>query len=350
MSIRLRRFFAVFYLHEIIGIAVSLVAAAGFFSLSSRLDQMQGQAGFHWSILRMVMDYYSGFALKASLVGGGALAVLWLMGQRLPQLRRRLQEGHLWQAIGSLARFALPLLAVLSLYRTMNFFISVLNPNDKDAMLAAIDRVLFFGHNPSYLLENLVTPVLTRYLYTVYVAWFPLIFVTILVLFLRGHRRTLAQFLLAMLLTFYTGYVSYLFVPAVGPLYAMPFHIDLNGGTLGAFTNSLTHDYGIARDVFPSLHTAITLVVLWAVWRAERALRWPAAILAGSILFSTLYLRFHYVIDVLAGILLALATTWLAPRFNDAWEHRRGRWREALGGQADAIQPQEEAPGRSLAG
>lgn len=350
MTTRLRRFFAVFYLHEIIGIAVSLVAAVGFFALSSRLDRMQGQAGFHWSILRMVMDYYAGFALEAVAVGGGTVGLLWLAGQRLPQLRRRLQEAHFWQAIGSLARFGLPLLAVLSLYRTMNFFISVLNPNDKDAMLAAIDRVLFFGHNPSYLLERLITPALTRYLYTVYVAWFPLVFVTILVLFLRGHRDILKQFLLAMLLTFYTGYVSYLFVPAVGPLYAMPFRVDLSGGALGAFTNSLTHDYGIARDVFPSLHTAITLVMFRAVWRAERSLRWPAAILAGSILFSTVYLRFHYVIDVLAGILLALATTWLAPRFNDAWERQRGRWREAFGLQTEAARSRMEAPGQSLAG
>lgn len=342
--IRLRKLLAVLELHEVIGITVSLVAAVAFFLLSSRLDQMQGQAGFHWSILQMVMGYYFQFTLKAIAIGGAVLALLWFAGAYLPALRRRLFSGRFWPAVGGLARAGLPLLAVLSLYRTMNFFISVVSPVDRDQSLAAIDRFIFFGHNPSYLLERLITPLLTRYLYAVYVAWFPLVFLTILLLFLRGHRRNLNQFLLAMLITFYSGYVSYLFVPAVGPIYAMPFHIDLNGGALGAFTNGMTHNLGIARDVFPSLHTAITLVMYWAVARSERSLRWPARVLAASILFSTVYLRFHYVIDVLAGILLAWLTTSLAPRLYAAWERQRGRLRET-------VSPVEtEAPGRSLAG
>ena len=65
-----------------------------------------------------------------------------------------------------------------------------------------------------------------------------------------------------------------------------------------------------------------------------------------GILFSTVFLRFRYVIDLLASILLALNTTWLAPRFGNAWERWLARWRGAAP-DAQVALAQTKTPGQS---
>ncbi len=41
--------------------------------------------------------------------------------------------------------------------------------------------------------------------------------------------------------------------------------------------------------------------------------------LAAALVFSTVYLRFHYVIDLVAVVPLAVFTVWAAPRLNRWW-------------------------------
>ena len=64
----------------------------------------------------------------------------------------------------------------------------------------------------------------------------------------------------------------------------------------------------IKQDCWPSGHTALSFVCLviarregvrWAYW----ALLVPVTLL----IFSTMYLRYHYVVDVVCGFLLAFA-------------------------------------------
>ncbi|HEU4582604.1 MAG TPA: phosphatase PAP2 family protein [Polyangiaceae bacterium] len=67
--------------------------------------------------------------------------------------------------------------------------------------------------------------------------------------------------------------------------------------------------YAKSADVFgamPSLHVAYATLVVWAVAPLGR---WPfcaAALFASSMAFSAIYLRHHYILDVLAGMLLAI--------------------------------------------
>jgi len=46
-------------------------------------------------------------------------------------------------------------------------------------------------------------------------------------------------------------------------------------------------------------------------------------VVGSSLIVATVYLRYHYVVDVLAGIGCALVTLWIAPRLRQ-WVRQRG--------------------------
>jgi membrane-associated phospholipid phosphatase len=60
-------------------------------------------------------------------------------------------------------------------------------------------------------------------------------------------------------------------------------------------------------DAFPSGHTAVSLVVVACGWRVLPRWRLPLVGLLAGIVFSTVYLSLHYVIDLVAGVALAAA-------------------------------------------
>lgn len=55
----------------------------------------------------------------------------------------------------------------------------------------------------------------------------------------------------------------------------------------------------------PSGHTMMTLMNMILAFRFRSKLRWVFLIMGCSLIFSTVYLRYHYVVDVIAGIILA---------------------------------------------
>src|SRR5438445_6134498 len=68
----------------------------------------------------------------------------------------------------------------------------------------------------------------------------------------------------------------------------------------------------VSRDAFPSGHTDITLLSILLAFKFQTRVRWFVAVIGASLIFSTVYLRYHYVIDVIGGAVLALITlyTW----------------------------------------
>ena len=108
---------------------------------------------------------------------------------------------------------------------------------------------------------------------------------------------------------FAVGFAGYLLVPALGPARAYPelFRGPLPGGNVARMISELVAAGSSGYDVFPSLHVFITCILLDHDWRKVRSRFWMLVIPSLGLLMSTVYLRYHYGVDVLAGFLLFIA-------------------------------------------
>jgi membrane-associated phospholipid phosphatase len=158
-----------------------------------------------------------------------------------------------------------------------------------------------------------------------YISYYPMAIVLGAVLFLKKNETAFDEAIFGIILCFYLSYVGYLLFPAVGPRFTLA-HLqtrDLAAGplvtsiqeTLNALENTKT-------DAFPSGHTAVALMTLYYARRfRERALTALLLPAVTGLILSTVYLRYHYVVDVLAGIALTVLTVYLAPPLY-AWSSR----------------------------
>jgi membrane-associated phospholipid phosphatase len=125
------------------------------------------------------------------------------------------------------------------------------------------------------------------------------------------------------------GYALYVAFPAAPPRLVLVYEFtkDLHGYPFGP-SNLSALAFSLlpvdSRAAFPSLHAAASLVALVYAWRFAR--RWSGVLLpfVVGLWASTIYLRHHYFVDLVAGWLLAPAALWLAPRV-DAWWAREQR-------------------------
>jgi hypothetical protein len=112
----------------------------------------------------------------------------------------------------------------------------------------------------------------------------------------------------------FTGYTLF---PAGGPHYAMVFHTDLHGPWLVDSMLGVVNRGSNAVDVFPSVHVAASVYLLLFDWQHWRRRFWWVLGPCMVLWWSTLYLRFHYFVDLLAGVAVALVGLWVAREYAD---------------------------------
>lgn len=78
---------------------------------------------------------------------------------------------------------------------------------------------------------------------------------------------------------------------------------------------------GVTLNCFPSMHTSIAFATFLLVLRERnRIFKWVCGFFCLSVVFSTMYLEIHWVIDVIGGIILALVTVKLVDFVMDRGE------------------------------
>jgi hypothetical protein len=166
------------------------------------------------------------------------------------------------------------------------------------------DRVL--GLNLSVALEPWTHPLLTDAMSACYLLFFPYLIVAHLDYF-RGNLPTLRRFCVGLYTIYAAGLIGYALLPAAGPYVAMAdrFRAPLGGGALTRVHHEIVVRGTNGVDVFPSLHCAVTCFLLFFDARhAPRRCRWLVLPVIG-LWISTVYLRYHYFVDVAAGFALA---------------------------------------------
>ena len=180
----------------------------------------------------------------------------------------------------------------------------------QDAALSQWD-VRWLGDAPRALMEMTPPAWVTDVFMACYLFFFYYIIGGLIYYFLKD----LNKFRLAVVgfCTVYAlGYVGYMLMPAIGPLEEMG---SRTGGWLtnagGTFIERRTN--GV--DVFPSIHMAASLFLLLFDFQHRRTHFWWVLAPTVGLWISTVYLRYHYGVDLIAGIVLALGCIWLTRWF-----------------------------------
>jgi membrane-associated phospholipid phosphatase len=193
-----------------------------------------------------------------------------------------------------------------------------------DPLLIAVDRRLL-GADVAILLAPLARPWLTELLQLAYTSFYALMLAAGAELYARRDFRRFHLYSFSCALGFFVSFVGYLAVPAVGPrftLFDVPtverelpglwltpaLRTFIDGGGLVPPGLSRAAAAALApRDVFPSGHTMMTAMAMYWAWRFRLRSRWVVCAVGGLLVVATVYLRYHYAVDVAAGLILAAA-------------------------------------------
>jgi membrane-associated phospholipid phosphatase len=183
--------------------------------------------------------------------------------------------------------------------------VPAIRPIRYDTVLFSIDTRLF-GGNASVWAERLASPALTELLSLCYLFFMPLLFFSIVRYFFWQKERRPA-FYEGLFTVYGIGFLGYLLVPAEGPYLAFSdlFSVPLDGGVITQINRAMVHAGSSRVDVFPSLHCAVSAYILGSSYRHSRREFWWLLLPVMGLWASTLYLRYHYLVDVTCGFLLA---------------------------------------------
>jgi membrane-associated phospholipid phosphatase len=258
------------------------------------------------------------------------LAIVILLATLLPFLERYLRRrAGTPRALGAAEFFRtmLPFLMCIAVYTNLHDTVRYVNPHDIHQYLAAIEERIF-GGQPVIWAERYITPARTEFFNFFYANFYLVAPSVVAVLWFSGRKVASRQALLGIILCFYSGYLLYIIFPAAPPrLYFESlglFTVTLRGGPITNFQDALIQmmPNHAARAAFPSLHSAVSILALYYAWKY---CRWFFPILLTfviGLLVSTVYLRHHWVVDLLAGVPLVPWAQWFAPRFEGWWTAR----------------------------
>lgn len=201
--------------------------------------------------------------------------------------------------------YPLPLLA--SCYKEMAILILAVRGATTDQWLADLDFSIWHA-NPTVWLERVQTPALTDFLQVAYTLYVPAV---VLVPWLLWRKRRFADFRYCAFLIslgLLTSYIGYILVPARGPRFLLDHLQDspLQGGwVVDVMRTTLDRLESVHYDCFPSGHVELTIIASWSSRQISKWLFRVYLAYALSIVFATVYLRYHYTVDLVAGALLA---------------------------------------------
>jgi membrane-associated phospholipid phosphatase len=196
-----------------------------------------------------------------------------------------------------------PHLFFLFCFEELAYLMTLVTPRWQDAKLIAFDRWLT-GVHPSVWLEQFATPFRNDAMQLVYFTYFTYLLIVGFILYVRREWQAYWSVMTYSMVGYSIGYLMAMFLPVESPWFAMAgwWKGPLEGGPFTAMMAFIEH-YGRVRGAaFPSAHVIGATTALWGAWKYRRWLFWTMLPIFLMMCVSTIWGRYHYVADVLAGV------------------------------------------------
>jgi membrane-associated phospholipid phosphatase len=269
-----------------------------------------------WPVDKVILAYFA-FAVAAvfgwwtKVVDAPLFLAFHLAGAALLVFEVRRPN---WTSLWFRHWYPLPYVAVC--YKEMAYLIPAIRATDADAFLAQLDYRIWGAH-PTVWLERIQSPAFTEFLQIVYTLFVPVVLVPAFLLWRKRNYAGFQYFAFLIALGYLVSYVGYLIVPARGPRFLLAHlqHVPLRGLWLfQGMQSALDRLESAHYDCFPSGHTELTMLAWWSTRQFGKPLLfWLYFAYTLCIIFATVYLRYHYTVDVLAGVLVAIILIVAAP-------------------------------------
>ena len=208
----------------------------------------------------------------------------------------------------SAARDALSLALIVLAYREMGWFAQPHIHHTLEETWVAWDRVVLRG-GAAAVIES-IGPILPSILEISYALVYALAPFVVVMLYVYGRREKVDQFLSIFAVAVLLCYAQFPFWPSDPPRVVfigedLPSYLTV----FRRFNLWMLGNYGMHTSVFPSAHVAGAFAAGFGALRALPERRWVGRfllVIASLIAIGTVYGRYHYLADAVAGLLVAL--------------------------------------------
>jgi len=282
------------------------------------VELLNGPRRFEWWPVDKVILAYFGAALVLLLLrweripDAGVFALFHVAGAATIALAARYPRHGFWYPF----HCWYPLPYVAACYREMSFLIPAYRETNADAALARLDYAIWGAH-PTVWLERGASPALTEILQIVYAGFVPAVLAAAVIFWLRKDYGQFRYYAFLIALGFLASYAGYILVPARGPRFILAHlqHTQLEGGLLFNWLRVTLDQLEKPHfDCFPSGHTELTILAWWGSRQVSKPMFRLMFIYTSGVVFATVFLRYHYTVDVMAGAALAAVLLWSSPR------------------------------------
>jgi membrane-associated phospholipid phosphatase len=233
----------------------------------------------------------------ATLVG-----IVWLACVATLSRNRVLQFARHWY----------PLALYILFFEELQRLVHAIFPGWFDRWLILFDYN-FGGVYPAAWLSSFANPGLNDFMQFSYMTYFLYLVILPGTLYAQGKRAEFWTVMVATAVAHYSVYVMAILFPVESPYFALA-SLKLAPLAGGGFTTTIEFIERFGRvhgAAFPSAHVAGSMVALLAARRYKTWLFWICLPFFLSMCVATVYGRYHYIADVLAGIVVG-AIGWVA--------------------------------------
>jgi membrane-associated phospholipid phosphatase len=208
-----------------------------------------------------------------------------------------------------------PLVLTLAAFREMNWFTPTFRDYHLENSWIVWDRRLLDDMHLRAAIESL-GPVIPSYLEICYVLVYAIALISALILLFNQRHAKLNTFWLAFVLGTLSSYALFPYFPSDPPrtVFAgqdLPHIITV----FRRFNLAILGKYGIHSSVFPSAHVSAAFACAWALLITmpdRKQYGWAVAAFASSVAIATIYGRYHYAVDALAGFSISFLAFFAA--------------------------------------